>query len=119
MTESETQRDNIWGIREHVVDSCKYIGYTFKYDISLDIKKVEEFMKFTRELYGDRAKLVSAYGHIGDGNIHLNVIANDGYDTKETKELCEEKLMKYLVGIGGSISAEHGVGEAKKQYMSL
>jgi len=67
-------------------------------------------MDYTRELYGVRASVVSGYGHIGDGNIHLNIVANMDFDVEETRELCEEKLMQKLVDIGGSISAEHGIG---------
>lgn len=120
LAENETQRQNFWGIRESVVSSCKTFGKLFKYDISIDIKKYESFMRFTRSLYGEKALLISAYGHIGDGNIHLNIIADvDKFDPETTRKDLEPLLLEYLVRDGGSISAEHGVGLMKRKYLGL
>lgn len=72
--QTEAQIKSVWGIRESVVEAANKFGYVFKYDLSLPIEKFQECVDFTRDLFGPEADIVSGYGHIGDGNIHLNVI---------------------------------------------
>lgn len=119
MAETESHRRNFWEIRENVVTGCKAIGYTFKYDISLPIDKIESFMDYTNYLCGEKSEIISSYGHIGDGNIHLNIISKEETDKNAFRDYFEEDLMKKVVELKGSISAEHGLGKNKKQYLHL
>ena len=102
LASSQNQRDSIWGIRESVVEAATKSGYVFKYDVSLPIQHFEDLVKETRNLFGEEVDLVGGYGHIGDGNIHLNLMrfgpkeqveAGDGrMGTKEVKKAFESKV---------------------------
>lgn len=130
LSQTEAQSESIWGIRESVVEAANKKGYVFKYDLSLPIEHFQSCVDFSRDLFGGEVDIVGGYGHIGDGNIHLNIVRfgskkqltnldnSQRKPPKEVKHLYEDKLMKFVVEHGGSISAEHGIGSAKKQYMS-
>ena len=75
--EGESQRRTVWEIRESVVMSIKTIGGCLKYDISLNPKRFQDLVDHVRETLGSRQKFISGYGHIGDGNLHLNVCVSD------------------------------------------
>lgn len=110
---------NFWEIRERVAESCVKSGDVLKYDLSIDISLNDELLKYTRQLLGDKASLVSGYAHIGDGNIHMNIVVNPKYDWKQVKQDCEPHIMAFVVKHRGSISAEHGIGYVKAHYMDL
>ena len=64
--------------------------------------------------------IVHGYGHIGDGNIHLQVILDkEDLKIKEKKKKIDEFVYNEIIKRNGSISAEHGVGEIKKQYVEM
>lgn len=119
---SSSQLNNLWQIRELCPSALTgYICY--KYDLSLPISKFEEIMIRTRhrlvthgfeDIFSD-AELV-CWGHLGDGNIHLNVISSE---LSPFLEKCLEPwLFEWVIENGGSISAEHGVGRCKRELMS-
>lgn len=72
-------------------------------------------MPATKSRVGDRALRVCGYGHIGDSNLHLNVSAKE-YST-ELHRLVEPFVFEYTSRLKGSISAEHGIGFLKPNYL--
>ena len=88
---------------------------TFKYDLSLPLDHFYAFVEDCREKVQDLA-LTSGFGHIGDGNLHLNVWMH-GYEDKEKAnkivETLEPWIFKKVQQCNGSISAEHGIGYMK------
>jgi D-2-hydroxyglutarate dehydrogenase len=89
--------------------------------VSLDIDKFYEMVPILRErVKGDA--VVGGYGHVGDGNIHINVTV-PGYDdhkrAEKVQNLLEPYLLEEVAKRKGSISAEHGVGAAKAEYLGL
>ena len=85
----------------------------FAYDVSFDVKEWERLMHTLRDKYP--GILIIGYGHIGDGNIHINICVKEGQQV----EITDEEVFKEVVKKGGSISAEHGVGIYKPQYLAL
>lgn len=75
--EGDNQRRALWEIRESVVLGVKKFGGVLKYDVSLDPKRFQDLVDHVRREAGGMQKFVSGYGHIGDGNIHLNVCVAD------------------------------------------
>jgi FAD/FMN-containing dehydrogenase len=128
--QGETQAKQIWDLRENVaLSSCAY-GYTLKYDLSLGSKDFYRIVEETRGLIRDASTLSQSekesiqtvgYGHIGDGNLHLNISA-PGYDSPDLQEkltsLVEPFVMSFVRENKGSISAEHGIGQQKAGYLS-
>jgi len=62
------------------------------YDLSIEAEKIHEMIEFARTLYGDRAKIIYGFGHIGDDMSHVDICLKPEYDVEETKQLCEKKF---------------------------
>lgn len=121
ISQSEVQAKNFWRLREDISESlAKHSPY--KNDISVAISQVPVFMNELDQI------LTRAYpsweviwfGHIGDGNLHINILRPDGLSKEEFVKECRkvdilvfEAVMKHR----GSISAEHGVGLTKKAFL--
>ncbi|KAL1116714.1 hypothetical protein AAG570_005186 [Ranatra chinensis] len=115
---SEPSKMNaLWQIRERITEALSRDGYLYKYDLSLPHEKFYEIVHVMRNrLRGVKAaKTVSGFGHVGDGNLHLNVEA-DAFD-QEILEMCEPFIFDWTQKNGGSISAEHGIGFKKAKFM--
>ena len=114
---SEAQRQELWAIRDDVEQVHQYKPM-FIFDVSLRISKMEEYVaEVNRRLeatFGDYVNFT--FGHIGDGNIHFGTSAGAGPEAAEGVKLA---VYEPLAAIGGSVSAEHGVGLDKKKYLQL
>jgi FAD/FMN-containing dehydrogenase len=118
LAQSPAQFSSIWALREGVTEAISKEGKPYKYDISIPLSSFKEVVDNTREhlrskgLMHDKAvKYVLGYGHVGDGNLHLNVCA-DAY-TPEIEAALEPYIYEVVAGLRGSVSAEHGIGAAK------
>ena len=114
---SEAQRRELWAIRDDVEQVHQYKPM-FIFDVSLRISKMESYVQEVNrrlgETFGDYVNFT--FGHIGDGNIHFGTSAGDGEDAQEG---VKRAVYEPLEAIGGSVSAEHGVGLDKKKYLKL
>lgn len=121
ISQNSQQSENFWSLREYASESLS--PYTpYKNDVSVRISQVPEFVTKVHEL------LVKAYptfeviwfGHIGDGNVHINILKPADMTREEfikTCQVADDLLYKQISAFGGSISAEHGVGLAKKKFL--
>ena len=119
---SEKQAADLLSLREHLSASQKPIGATIKHDITVPLAKTAEFMSRANaaclKFIADCRPL--PFGHLGDGNIHYNIGQPEGMDRDEF--MTQEKQINEIVydivdDLGGSISAEHGIGILKKQQL--
>jgi FAD/FMN-containing dehydrogenase len=125
VAENETQVKNLWGWREGIPECLGHWGGVYKYDLSIPISELYSLVEVTREkitkagLIGDSDEHpvvgVVGYGHMGDSNLHLNV-ATRSYEKKVEKQL-EPFVYEWISKRNGSISAEHGLGLAKKAFI--
>ena len=76
LAENDQQKEHFWKIRENVGVAGKYSGYVYKYDCSIPCEKSGQLLSWVRDLYGDKLKVLLGFGHIGDDNTHLNIVAN-------------------------------------------
>ena len=76
LAENDQQKEHFWKIRENVGVAGKYSGYVYKYDCSSPCEKSGQLLSWVRDLYGDKLKVLLGFGHIGDDNTHLNIVAN-------------------------------------------
>ncbi|MFL9849933.1 FAD-binding oxidoreductase [Pseudomonas chlororaphis] len=122
MSQSEQQLQNLWKLREYISETISH-WTPYKNDISVTVSKVPAFLKdidaIVAQNYPDFE--VVWYGHIGDGNLHLNILKPDELSKDEFFAKCAtvnkwvfETVEKY----NGSISAEHGVGMTKRDYLT-
>ena len=117
---SETQSLQLWHIREAVPEAQKHEGGSIKHDVSVPVSKVPEFINqglrlVTAEIPGIRP---CVFGHMGDGNIHFNMSQPEGAD--KDAFLARWGDINHIVhdlvaSLGGSFSAEHGVGKLKRE----
>jgi len=107
---------DIWKVREGIASALLKDGDGgFKYDISLPVDAMYHITDIMRDRFGHRVNRVVGYGHFGDGNLHLNLVAQT-YDKDFLHEI-EPIIFQYTAEHGGSISAEHGVGFKKADHI--
>jgi len=120
VAQSQAQAKAIWSIRENQSPGQKPEGATWKHDVSVPVSRVAEFLneataRMEALVPGAR---VTAFGHVGDGNIHYDVIRPDGGDDARHSAMRAEgsRIVHDIVAsMGGSISAEHGLGAMKTE----
>ncbi|MGK0151274.1 FAD-binding oxidoreductase [Pseudomonas putida] len=121
MSQSETQLKNLWKLREYLSETISH-WTPYKNDISVTVSNVPAFLRdidaIVAEHYPDYE--VVWYGHIGDGNLHLNILKPEHMSKDDFFASCA-KVNKWVFEIveryNGSISAEHGVGMTKRDYL--
>ncbi|MGQ0740862.1 MAG: FAD-binding oxidoreductase [Alphaproteobacteria bacterium] len=119
---NERDRAALWRLRETLSEAQKLEGASVKHDVSLPLSRIAEFLERANTaviavLPGARPV---AFGHIGDGNIHFNIAAPPGDDAAllTAREKLERVVHDEARRAGGSISAEHGIGLAKRDELS-
>ncbi len=117
IAKSKDECARLWGLRDDVLQVARNAPI-FTFDISLTIGKVESYIAEVREGLRARwpAMTLMVFGHLGDGNLHLIPGVGDG-SAKAHKEV-EEIIYGALRRRDGSVSAEHGIGLEKRDYLS-
>ena len=117
---SNSQREGLWAIREDVGGLAQALAPFCTFDVSLPIRAMENYVKSVEvalfEQFGSDSQMV-VFGHLGDGNLHLLIAPRPWSDAARlhTESIVYETLAK----VGGSVSAEHGIGLEKKAWLSL
>jgi len=119
-----TQAAQLWSLREGISESLSATGLPHKNDIALPIAGLEAFCAELLTLIGDRYPgwEVCLFGHIGDGNLHVNVMKPEDLDKATFLEKTHEVdsvIFSLVKAHGGSISAEHGIGLLKRDYLGF
>ncbi|XP_031260778.1 D-2-hydroxyglutarate dehydrogenase, mitochondrial isoform X1 [Pistacia vera] len=104
------QASSFWRIREGVPEALMKAGAVYKYDLSLPVEKMYDLVEEMRLRLGQTAKVIG-YGHLGDGNLHLNISAPQYNDAIFAQ--IEPYVYEWTSKHRGSISAEHGLGLMK------
>lgn len=127
LAQDSTQFQSIWSLRELIPESAAKAGSVYKYDVSVPVGKMYGLVEKMRErlrkegvLEGDGnpegpIRAVAGYGHMGDGNLHINIVANKY--TEEIEKVIEPYVYEIVAENEGSISAEHGLGVMKAPYI--
>ncbi len=122
MAESEAQRNELWALREGIVHAQPKEGLSLKHDIAVPVAAIPAFVG---EASGALAKAYPAvrllcFGHVGDGNLHFNLLQPEGGDSGTFTSLTAplNALVHDLVAAHkGSISAEHGIGQLRRSEL--
>jgi len=122
IAKNQTESDRLWRIRHSISEAQKSEGVSLKHDISVPIGSIGVFLqrgKLLLEQLAPEARLV-AFGHVGDGNLHYNIsqpAGADGTEFRDSGERLTEAIYDLVDELGGSFSAEHGVGVLKKDQL--
>lgn len=115
VTNEISKVQQIWQLRELLPTAHLKEKYFFKYDISLPLSRFYDIVLAMRERVGNLAYDVHGFGHIGDSNLHLHIICDEF--SEEVYRLIEPFIYEYTTKLNGSISAEHGIGFQKRDYL--
>jgi FAD/FMN-containing dehydrogenase len=118
VAKSNAERDRMWALRDDVGQTSRN-GPPITFDVSLRIADMPAYVEEIRGKLLGRwpAADIYVFGHLGDGNLH--VLAQVGDFSPETRHAVEEIVYRPLQAIGGSVSAEHGIGLHKRPYLAL
>lgn len=117
---SEAQTIALWALRENVSEAQKIEGVSIKHDIAVPVSRIAEFIARADAALQDAFPQVRivCFGHIGDGNLHYNQSRPDAQSNAEfiAQTASVNRIVHDLVhALGGSISAEHGLGQLKRE----
>ncbi len=120
---NESQAEDFWTLRDSISAAERALGPAMQHDISVPVERMPEFIlaaipAVESEFPGTRG---TAFGHLGDGNVHFHVIAPEGavpgvWEENEGKQV-SARVYDLVTSWGGSISAEHGIGQMKVEEL--
>ena len=122
LAQSREQAKKLWALRENISEAQKIEGFSIKHDISLPISRIPEFIARTDAALAEAFPGIRCvtFGHVGDGNLHYNQSMADPADNARllaTQEAVDRLVHDQVVDFGGSISAEHGIGQLKRDEL--
>ena len=123
IAQTQDQADKLWALRENISEGQRREGPNIKHDISLPVSAVAGFLVRAERALRDALPGVRCviFGHLGDGNLHYNLSAPEGGDPRAfmSGEPVANRIVYDLVTeAGGSISAEHGIGQLKRTELT-
>lgn len=118
---SPKERDTLWEVRRAISPALYNIApYKINEDICVPRSRILEILERIGSIHKQYPSLkVASFGHIGDGNIHVNVMYDKGEQQRVLAERMIEKILRNTVEVGGTISGEHGIGNVKSAFLSL
>ena len=114
-------RDRLWEARRELSFALRAAApRKINHDVSVPRGRVPQLYALLARLERDHRLWIPAFGHAGDGNIHVNIMVNpEDADQMRRADLAARELFEGVVALEGSISGEHGIGFAKAPYLSL
>ena len=117
IAQNETQRHQLWEVREQIPEANRRVGSVSSHDISLPTGLVPEYIARADALIAGIGDFrINCFGHLGDGNLHYNVFPQKGRtvaDHLNQRDHVKHALHDLVHEMGGSVSAEHGIGRLK------
>jgi FAD/FMN-containing dehydrogenase len=120
---SEAQRRAIWALRENPTDAMAHAGAVLRHDVAVPVSRVPELIARGAERLGRAVPgvRIMPFGHLGDGNVHYNMLqpeATAAGDFMAMKEAVQRQVFDLVAALGGTISAEHGIGRLKRAELA-
>ena len=113
VADDTASRESLWRIREGHTDAINAAGIPHKLDVGVPLGQLDRFLDAVpRVVTGAGAERVILFGHLGDGNVHVNVLGAAPDDTR-----VDDAVLELTLDCGGTISAEHGVGVEKAHWL--
>jgi glycolate oxidase len=117
----DRERDELWSVRRELSPSLRVITpLKFNHDVVVPRARVPQLFALVETLRQKFGLRIPCFGHVGDGNIHVNIMVTPGDDGEIARaHSAERALFEGVIGLEGSISGEHGIGFAKAPYLSM
>jgi FAD/FMN-containing dehydrogenase len=119
VAKSEAEANDLWRLRHSISEAQKFEGASLKHDISVPISQAGRFIQQAEAAVLARipdARIV-AFGHVGDGNVHFNISQPQSWSAERflrQREAIAELVYGVTASFNGSISAEHGIGQSRR-----
>lgn len=119
IAQNERDKEGMRRARRLVSGSLKEV-YPFKLsdDIAVPRSQMAQLLTRSQELAAGTTVVVCAYGHLGDGNVHVNLLCKNEEERVQAREL-RNKVMRLAVSLGGTITGEHGIGISKREQLGF
>lgn len=116
IAKNAAESEYFWRLRHSIPEAERREGKGLKHDISVPISRMEEFLQRGDELLAALVpeSRLAAFGHLGDGNLHYNVLLPPG---SQQGAAVTAAIYDLVADVGGSFSAEHGIGRLKRRYL--
>lgn len=120
IAQDQAQSQGIWRVREGITSALGKEGAVYKYDVSIPLAELYTLCEVMRARLEAHGALVTGFGHLGDGNLHLNIYTPGRFD-KDPAVLAaiEPFVYEWIAERRGSISAEHGLGVMKPAFLRM
>ena len=116
----EAERRGLWRVRRELSPALRTIApLKFNHDVVVPRARVPQLLTLVARIGVEHSLEIPCFGHVGDGNIHVNIMAADDPVVLGRVRDAERQLFEGVVAIEGSISGEHGIGFAKAQFLGL
>ena len=118
IAKNASESERLWTMRHSVGEAERRLGPALKHDIAVPVSRMQEFLTRGEQLVLERQPEATllVFGHVGDGNLHYNVRLPAGPDSDAGRQL-SDAIYDLVAELGGTFSAEHGVGIAKKAQL--
>ena len=120
MATGEVECEKLWALRREFSNSLRATGLTkLNQDVVVPRSRIVDLVEFAEKLGAKHGFPIACFGHAGDGNIHVNIMAdryNRDADVRGKVESALDELFAQVLGWGGVITGEHGIGLAKKRW---
>jgi len=122
VAKNASEQEALWRIRHSISEAQKFEGVSLKHDVSVPLGKIGEFIEVAEAAVLERipdARVV-AFGHVGDGNVHFNISqpkSSSAESFRDKADALSDIIYDIVIEFGGSISAEHGVGQFKRDAL--
>jgi glycolate oxidase len=119
--ESSAQKEELWKVRKNISPAVNWYTLTKSDDVVVPRNNLPKLIKGIKEIGKQYGFNTVCFGHLGDGNLHVNIlkenISEHDWETKIPEGIGE--IFKLTVDLGGTLSGEHGIGIAKRPYMPI
>lgn len=111
IADDTASREGLWALREGHTEAINAAGIPHKLDVGVPLDRLEEFLVRVPAAVADAGRVI-LFGHLGDGNVHVNVLGADRDDVA-----IDDAVLELVLECDGTISAEHGVGVVKAHWL--
>jgi glycolate oxidase len=114
-----TQRDRLWAARRSLSRATRKLArHKLSEDVVVPRSRVVDLLDRTADICADTRVRHLAYGHAGDGNMHVNFLWDDESE-RPAVDRSIDRIMRYVIELGGTLTGEHGIGVSKAAYLPL
>jgi len=111
------ERAALWAMRRSISDEIKKpYAYHLSEDVAVPVSRIADLVRAIRPIGARTGIAVAAYGHAGDGNLHVNLLYDDLAQLPQVTE-ASESIFRAALDLGGTITGEHGIGLCKRPYL--